>query len=187
MTTPFICFLSAHRSWNNLSCSTLFYQNLQITQKKTVNSLRLFAPKIFDTGRCFFKLFENVTGVRIFEIQRMPCVGCDLIITIVIIVIGTYCKLRSSMLLLGLRAVFDLSADSWMTSPERGVTSHIPASRITRVFINQVTISSIDRYSLCTCRHFYYNSNRTYWEKFHLVELNVLIKFHKNNQKVIYF
>ena len=25
------------------------------------------------------------------------------------------------------------------------------------------------------------------WEKFHLVELNVLIKFHQNNQKVIYF
>ena len=26
-----------------------------------------------------------------------------------------------------------------------------------------------------------------YWEKFHLVELNVLIKFHQNNRKVIYF
>jgi len=25
------------------------------------------------------------------------------------------------------------------------------------------------------------------WEKFHLVELNILIKFHQNNQKVIYF
>jgi len=25
------------------------------------------------------------------------------------------------------------------------------------------------------------------WEKFHLVELNVLIKFHQNNHKVIYF
>ena len=30
-------------------------------------------------------------------------------------------------------------------------------------------------------------SGRDYWEKFHLVELNVLIKFHQNNQKVIYF
>ena len=31
------------------------------------------------------------------------------------------------------------------------------------------------------------NNNSKYWEKFHLVELSVLIKFHQNNQKVIYF
>ena len=36
-------------------------------------------------------------------------------------------------------------------------------------------------------RRFQAKRAKYYWEKFHLVELNVLIKFHQNNQKVIYF
>ena len=42
-------------------------------------------------------------------------------------------------------------------------------------------------YSQDACNNF--NAKYIKWcrEKFHLVELNVLIKFHQNNQKVIYF
>ena len=42
-------------------------------------------------------------------------------------------------------------------------------------------------YSQDACNNF--NTKYIKWcrEKFHLVELNVLIKFHQNNQKVIYF
>jgi len=41
-----------------------------------------------------------------------------------------------------------------------------------------------------TGNYIYYKHNYTYWEKFHLVEINVLMyqyKFRRNNQKVIYF
>ena len=49
------------------------------------------------------------------------------------------------------------------------------------------TISLVSRLLWKRFRWKYIDIFEDYWEKFHLIELNVLIKFHQNNQKVIYF
>jgi len=59
-------------------------------------------------------------------------------------------------------------------------TSHGPVSVCPSV-TSQTSTKTAEWIELIYCRW------ASFREKFHLVELNVLIKFHQNNQKVIYF